>query len=144
MGSFKSSTKRLAEGTAKFTDGLGAGESITYWRVFPHSAQRNVLSEATTGHVDQATGQVVGAFDAGKAAYARLRYGIVEWVIFDDDGNLVPWDVSKASELLDGIDADVLMSLGNLINAGAAKSLGTPVVPERGQAGTLGEASGVS
>lgn len=118
MGSFKSHSARQETDTAVLTKGLAEGESITYWKVLPHSAARAISSAAAKPDIDK-RGRVLGVtFDSGAAALTRLRVGIVDWNLTDEAGRLVPWNPSKAAELVDGLPTAVTDALTKLIGAG--------------------------
>jgi hypothetical protein len=107
MGSFRNLDARKATDTDTLTEGLGEDESITYWKVLPHSAQRAISSAAAKADIDK-RGRMQGIeFDSGAAALTRLSVG-----------NGVPWDAKNAAALLDGLPPAVVTSLTSRIGAG--------------------------
>jgi hypothetical protein len=140
-GSFRSRPIRWAEDQAVLTGhGLAEGESIRYWTRLPHGAASRIVTAASHLVVDPRTGRVVEAsYDAGAAARARLREGIVDWTIRDEAGQLVPWDSRQADELLDGLPLETVAALGNLIGSGEPPDLSAPADPEHPDGETLGE-----
>ncbi len=118
MGSFKTPTARLQDNTAVITEGLADGESITYWKVLPHSAMGKISKAGVTMGTDH-RGRMTGAqFDPAAAVLARLTIGIVHWDITDESGNRVPWDPNNAAELLDGLSGIVTANLAARIGNG--------------------------
>jgi hypothetical protein len=118
MGSFRNLDARKATDTDTLTEGLGEDESITYWKVLPHSAQRAISSAAAKADIDK-RGRMQGIeFDSGAAALTRLSVGIISWSIKDEAGNWVPWDAKNAAALLDGLPPAVVTALTSRIGAG--------------------------
>lgn len=118
MGSFKTQSARLAGDTGVLTEGLAEGESITYWKVLPHSAMGKISKAGVTMGTDN-RGRMTGAmFDPAAAVLERLKLGIQHWDITDEQGNRVPWDPNNAAELLDGLPIAVTSQLSALIGGG--------------------------
>lgn len=133
MGSYRTPGARTATQGEYRHESFGSGEFITYWKVLPHSVQAAITSAATEAKVDTVRKTMNAIFDPGKAAMARLRLGIIDWTLRDENDIPVQWDPSRAGELIDGLPADVVSELGNLIGSGA------PTLE-----GEQGEASGES
>lgn len=119
MGSFKSPGARQERQGVYVHPSFGPGESITYWRVLPHSAQAALTSAATEARVNPVKRTMEAVFDPGKAAVARLQFGIVGWTLRDEADQPVPWDPGKVGELIDGLDPAVVEGLSALIGEGA-------------------------
>lgn len=138
---YRTPGERLAEDVAVLRgpgDGLDAGESITYWRDLPHSVKGRMTSAATVATVAPGTNQVTAVFDAGIAALTRVQMGIVDWVLFDHEKNLIPWEPDKAAMLVEGLPEDTFMALQRVIGNGAAPVLDAPADPAAPRSETVG------
>lgn len=144
MGSFKSPARKAEDGIVTVhgpAAGLSEGEWVRYWEVFPHSLQAALTSEATTAKVEMGTRQVVATFDPGLAVLARLRLGIVDWSLLDEDGEPVPWDPSKSAALIDGLSDETFNWLSEHIGEPTRKPtpLAAPADPEVPRSESQGE-----
>lgn len=117
--------------------GLDEGEWITYWRNLPHSIKGRMTSEATVASM-MPTGQMVATFDAGVAALTRIRLGIVDWALKGPDGAIVPWDASRAGELIEGLPEETFTALQQRIGNGDRPDLDAPADPEVVRSETVG------
>lgn len=141
MGSFRSAATRRAQDQDVFTDGLAEGESITYWKRLPHSAAERIANEATEVALDR-KGRPLGArVLAGRAARIRLEEGIVDWVIFDENGDKVEWDRKRAADLIDGLPPKVINALAERIGGDEPEGLNEPADPDTPEGETVGEDS---
>jgi hypothetical protein len=118
-GSFRSESTRRREDVAVFTEGLAENEEIIYWKRLPYSSAMRMSSESTKVDFDKRGRVQDFKFDVGRSARIRVIEGIVDWTMFDENGVAVPWDRSKADDLLDGLKPDVLNALSALIGADA-------------------------
>ena len=144
MGSFRSADERARdmavltaddrpadlEGTDPFgrPTWLVAGESITYRTQIPYSAARRIAAAATRSLVGP-DGGVVGTYDVGTAAIAKLIEGIVGWELADESGAPVAWDPWLAESLLDGLPAAVVIALSNRIGQGTPEPVAVEGAP---------------
>jgi hypothetical protein len=147
MGSFKSPARRAEDGVARVEGpeaGLQVGEWVQYWETFPHSLTSRLTSEATSAKVDMVTRQVIATFDPGLAVITRLRLGILDWNLLDEDGNPVKWDATQSASLIDGLPPVVFNWLSEHIGepSKGARALGEPADPNMERSESVGEASG--
>lgn len=119
--------------------GLAEGEWVRYWARVPHSISAKVISAATIVSVDPVTNVQKVVIDAGLSSIARLRLGIVDWVLFDN-GVPIVWDRDQAHVLIDGLDAGLVTYLSeNIGRVNEALSLQRPANPEQPKGETKGE-----
>lgn len=143
MGSFKSPAAQARDGQTTLSGPpLGEDEWVRVWAVLPHSVSARITSEATKAAVDTRTGRVSATFDPGLATMSKVRYGIVDWRMLDEDGKEVPWQGEIAYALIDGLSDDVFGFIGRAIDAGSPEPLDVPANPEVPNSERLGEESG--
>jgi hypothetical protein len=143
MGSFKSPAAQARDGQTTLSGPpLGDDEWVRIWAVLPHSVSARITSEATKAVVDPRTSRVTATFDAGIATMAKVRYGIVDWRMLDEDGKEVPWQGEIAYGLIDGLNDDVFKFIGQAIDNGSPADLASPVNPEDKDSERLGEGFG--
>lgn len=125
--------------------GLAEGESVTYWRRLPHGVQAKVISAAVDVTLDRHGRPNLARLDMGEYVMSVVAFGIVDWVLFDEAGLPVKWDVRQARVLIDGLPDDVLSALGDRIKADAPPDLTAidrdTADPATGEGPTVGETS---
>lgn len=155
MGSFRNLAVRRSADTRTITaadkpeavkpeDWLTEGESVTFWGVLPHGVVQSMIAAGSNARIDKSGGLGEIEWNTAAALRSRIIGGIVDWRIFDEVGNLVPWSPQGGEELLDGIPNPVYQFLMGEIGKESPKLL-SEVDPQadgkRGKKGeTLGEA----
>ena len=141
MGSFRSPAKRRAEDQAVLNHEncpvLAQNEWIRYWLRLPESARVQVMA-AMAG--DDGKPEMSGPKFAA-ALVARRVGGIIDWCIFDEEGNEVPWDPARGAELIEGLPEAVIDLLDRIIGSGEPPSLAAPADPSKPDGETEGNAS---
>ena len=129
---------------------LQDGESITFWTKLPRGAVTKMVSAGVKVDINQKGGRMENArYDAGDVILTRLLLGIVDWVIFDEQGTRIPWNPNQP-ELLDGLPEGLHAYLIQHVGNDAPPALATidPATAEVNAEGklegpTVGETSAV-
>ena len=121
---------------------LDEGESITYWRVLPHSVSTAMVTAGTKVEFNRKGKPRKASYDAGAAVRTRLVNGIVGWVLKDENGTVIEWDPERGDELLNGLPGGVYAYLLRQVGSGAPEPDLDELDPETAREGPDGELVG--
>lgn len=123
---------------------LAENESIKYRTVMPHRVAVRIADEAAMPMLGGRRGQqVVGIkLRSGTVGQIKLEEGIVDWTLFDEDGNAVAWEYEKRASLVEGLSPRVRSALLARIDNASPAELDQVADEDSGE--TVGNGSGES